>query len=321
MALTYDAPAIIFADVTAARARIAGKVKRTPVLTNRLLDHQAGAALCFKCENLQEIGAFKARGATNAVFALSEAEAARGVATHSSGNHGAAVARAAALRGVPAYVVMPGGVAKPKAEQVRRLGGRITLSASTLTARESTVAKIVEKTGATLVHPYDDPMVMAGQGTAAVELMEEAPGLDMVLAPIGGGGLLSGVSTAVKAMRPATRVVGVEPAGADDAARSFRSGRLVPCDSPATIADGLRAQLSERTFATIRAHVDEVVTVSEAAIVEAMRAIWEALKVIVEPSAAVPLAAIREGKLDVKGKTVGIILTGGNVDLDKLPWA
>jgi threonine dehydratase len=320
MSLTGIAPAITYADVETARARIAGKVRRTPVMTSDELDQAAGARLFFKCENLQEIGAFKARGATNAVFALSDAAAAKGVATHSSGNHGAAVARAAALRGVPAYIVMPGNVAKPKAEQVRRLGGRITLSASTLAAREATVEKVLAKTGATLIHPYDDVRVMAGQGTAALELMEDAPALDVVLAPIGGGGLISGVSTAVKAVSPKTRVVGVEPAAADDAARSFRTGRIVPADNPKTIADGLRAQLSERTFGTICAHVDDIVTVSEAAIVEAMRAVWGSLRVIIEPSAAVPLAAIREARLDVKGRSVGIILTGGNVDLDKLPW-
>ena len=320
MTLVETVPAITLADIEAARERIAGKVRRTPVMTSAELDQAAGASLFFKCENLQEIGAFKARGATNAVFALSDAEAARGVATHSSGNHGSAVARAAALRGVPAMIVMPQNVSRPKAAQVQRLGGQITLCAPTLMAREAAVAEILQRTGAALIHPYDDPKVMAGQGTAALELMEEVAGFDLVLAPIGGGGLLSGVATAVKAVSPKTRVVGVEPAGADDAARSFHSGRLVPGAHPETIADGLRAQLSERTFATIRAHVDDVVTVSEAAIVEAMRAIWEALKIIVEPSSAVPLAAIREGQLDVKGQRVGIVLTGGNVDLDKLPW-
>jgi len=314
------APAISFVDIEAARVRIAGKVRRTPVLANADLDAAARARLFFKCENLQEIGAFKARGATNAVFALTDAEAALGVATHSSGNHGAAVARAAALRGVAAHVVMPRNVSAPKAAQVERLGALITLCEPTLAAREAMVAKIIAETGARLVHPYDDPLVMAGQGTAALELLEDAPDLDLVLAPVGGGGLIGGAATAVKALRPTARVIGVEPAGADDAARSFRAGRRLAGDAPATIADGLRAELSQRTFATIRAHVDDVVTVSEAGIVEAMRAIWETLKVIVEPSAAVPLAAIREGALEVAGLKVGIILTGGNVDLDHLPW-
>src|SRR5579872_7305849 len=213
------APAITLADIEAARRRIAGKVRATPVLTNAELDEAAGASLYFKCENLQEIGAFKARGATNAVFALSDDAAARGVATHSSGNHGAAVARAAALRGVPAMIVMPSTVSRPKAAQVERLGGAITLCEPTLMAREAAVAEILARTGAALIHPYDDPMVMAGQGTAALELLEAVAGLDLVLAPIGGGGLLSGVATAVKEVSPTTRVVGVEPAGADDAAR------------------------------------------------------------------------------------------------------
>jgi threonine dehydratase len=315
------APLLTLADIEAARVRIAGKVRRTPVMTHADLDAAAGAALCFKCENFQEIGAFKARGATNAVFHLSGAEAARGVATHSSGNHGAAVARAAALRGIPAHIVMPSNVSPPKAAQVARLGARTILCEPTLAAREAEVARVIAETGAVLIHPYDNLDVMAGQGTAGLELLEDAAALDLVLVPIGGGGLISGVSTAVKALSPKTRVVGVEPAGADDALRSFRAGRLIPVADPRTIADGLRASLSERTLAVIRRNVDDIVTVSEAAIVEAMRTLWETLKIIVEPSSAVPYAAIREGKLDVAGLKVGIVLTGGNVDLDRLPWA
>jgi threonine dehydratase len=312
---------IALADIEAARTRIAPHVRRTPVLTSDVLDEAAGARLYFKCENLQQIGAFKARGATNAIFSLTDAEAARGVATHSSGNHGSAVAYAARLRGVPAYVVMPEGVARPKAAQVERLGARIIYCAPTLAAREAETARIVAETGATLVHPFDNLAVMAGQGTTALELIEDAPDLDAVIVPIGGGGLISGISTAVKARLPAARMVGAEPAGADDAARSFAAGRLVPMDHPQTIADGLRAGLSPATFAHIRRGVDQVVTVSDAVIVEATRALWEALKVVVEPSAAVPYAAIRSGALDVRGQRVGIILTGGNVDLDRLPWA
>ncbi|HWF78609.1 MAG TPA: pyridoxal-phosphate dependent enzyme [Caulobacteraceae bacterium] len=314
-------PLITLADVEAARARIAPYVRRTPVLTSDLLDEAAGGLLFFKCENLQHIGAFKARGATNAVLALSDAAATSGVATHSSGNHAAAVARAAALRGIPAYIVMPEGAARPKALQVERLGGQITYCAPTLAAREEMAARIVAETGAAMIHPFDNADVMAGQGTAALELMEDAPDLDVVLAPIGGGGLISGVSTAVKALRPAARVVGAEPAGADDAARSFAADRLIPLTDANTIADGLRASLSQSTFDHIRRGVDQVSTVSEAGIVEAMRALWEALKVVVEPSAAVAYAAVREGKVDVQGKRVGIILTGGNVDLDRLPWS
>jgi threonine dehydratase len=312
---------ISLADIEAARARIAPYVRRTPVLTSDLLDAEAGARLFFKCENLQHIGAFKARGATNAVLSLSDAAAAKGVATHSSGNHAAAVARAAGLRGIPAYIVMPEGAARPKVAQVERLGGQITYCAPTLAAREETAARIVAETGAAMIHPFDNPAVMAGQGAAALELMEDAPDLDVVLAPIGGGGLISGVSTAVKALRPATRVVGVEPAGADDAARSFAAGRLIPLADVDTIADGLRASLSQSTFDHIRRGVDEIATVSEPAIVEAMRALWEALKMVVEPSAAVAYAAVREGEVDVAGRRAGIILTGGNVDLDRLPWS
>ncbi|HEY3800068.1 MAG TPA: pyridoxal-phosphate dependent enzyme [Caulobacteraceae bacterium] len=312
---------LTLAEIEAARARIAPYVRRTPVLSSDVLDDATGAKLFFKCENLQHVGAFKARGAANAVLALSEAEAAKGVATHSSGNHAAAVARAAGLRGIAAYIVMPEGVSAPKAAQVERLGGRITWCAPTQAAREAATATIVAETGAALIHPYDNRFVQAGQGTAGLELLEDAPDLDLVLAPIGGGGLISGVASAVKALRPGALVIGAEPAGADDAARSFRAGRLIPLDKPDTIADGLRASLSASTFAHIAARVDDVVTVSEAGIVSAMRALWEALKIVVEPSSAVPYAAIREGKVDVAGKRVGVVLTGGNVDLDRLPWA
>ena len=311
---------ITLADIEAAQARIAPFVRRTPVLTSDVLDEASGGRRYFKCENLQAIGAFKARGASNAVFSLSEAEAARGVATHSSGNHGSAVAYAARLRGIPAYIVMPEGVARPMAAQVERLGGHITYCAPTIAAREAAAARVMAETGAVLVHPYDDLAVMAGQGTAALELIEDAGELDVVMTPVGGGGLISGVSTAVRAKLPAARVIGAEPAGADDAARSFAAGRLIPLQSANTIADGLRGSLSPATFAHIRRGVDQIATVSEAAIVEAMRALWEALKVVVEPSAAVPYAAILEGKVDVRGQRVGIVLTGGNVDLDRLPW-
>ena len=311
---------ISLADIEAARTRIASYVRRTPVLTSDVLDAAAGARLFFKCENLQAIGAFKARGASNAVFSLSDADAARGVATHSSGNHGSAVAYAAGLRGIPAYIVMPEGVARPKAAQVERLGGRIVYCASTIPAREAAAAKVMTETGAVLIHPYDDLAVMAGQGTAALELIDEAGALDIVMTPVGGGGLMSGVSTAAKARLPGARVIGAEPAGADDAARSFEAGRLIPLERADTIADGLRGSLSPATFAHIRRGVDEIVTVSEPAIAGAMRALWEALKVVIEPSAAVPYAAILEGKVDARGQRVGIVLTGGNVDLDKLPW-
>ena len=311
---------ITLADVQRARTRIGDRVRRTPVLRSDLLDATFGARLLFKCENLQEIGAFKARGATNAVFSIPDDRAAAGVATHSSGNHGSAVAWAARLRGVPAYVVMPEGAARPKAAQVERLGGRITYCEATPAAREATTARIVAETGATLVHPFDDLAVMAGQGTAALEFLDETPDLDVFLAPIGGGGLISGCSTAVKGVRPQARVIGVEPLGANDAALSLAAGRLTLPEKVSTIADGLRTPVSPATLAHIRRGVDEVVTVSEAAIVGAMRALWETLRVIVEPSAAVPFAAVREGLVEVRGKTVGVLITGGNVDLDRLPW-
>jgi threonine dehydratase len=307
-------------DIRAAQVRIAGCVIRTPVLENALLNAGCGAQLHFKCENLQEMGAFKARGASNAIFARSAAELRAGVVTHSSGNHGAAVARAARLRGVPAHVVMPQNSSAAKLAAVRAYGGQVTLCAPTLAAREAAAAQIVADTGAVFIHPYDDPDVIAGQGTIALELLEQVPQLDWLLCPVGGGGLASGLAVAAKSLRPSIRVIAVEPAGADDAYRSFNSGVLMPPAPAATIADGLRGALSARTFALMRAHVDAVVTVDEQAIVRAMRELWQHLRVIVEPSSAVPYAAILERKLDVRDAHVGIVLTGGNVDLDALPW-
>ena len=311
---------LTLADIRAAHARIADKIHRTPVLTSATLDALCGAQLFFKCENFQKIGAFKARGATNAVFALTEAEAANGVATHSSGNHAAALARAARLRGIPAHIVMPSNAPKTKIESVRRNGGIIVFCEPTLVAREAACAKIIAETGARLVHPFDDYAVMAGQGTATLELLEQAPDLDLIIVPVGGGGLLCGTAVAAKGARPGIRVIAAEPAGADDAARSVAAGRLIPLEQAATIADGLRTSLSARTFPLIQQHVDGIVTVSEESIVAAMRRIWDVLKIIIEPSCAVPYAAILEQKIDVSGKRVGIILTGGNVDLDALPW-
>lgn len=308
-------------SIRAARERIRDKITRTPVLTSEMLDGQAGASLFFKAENLQKIGAFKARGATNAVFMLSDEEARRGVATHSSGNHAAAVARAAQLRGIPAYIVMPANAPKAKQTSVRRLGGQITYCEPTIAAREAAVEKLLAETGAQLVHPYNDLRVMAGQGTATLELLEDVPDLDLVLCPVGGGGLVSGTAVAAKGLKPGIRAIAVEPAGADDAYRSFKAGHLISDGTAHTIADGLRGRLGDKTFREIHEHVDDIVTVSEDAIVLAMRALWEMLKIIVEPSAAVPYAAIIEHRLDVAGQRVGIILTGGNLDLDSLPWA
>jgi threonine dehydratase len=313
------------ADVTletirAARERIAGRTRRTPVLENVTLNALAGAQLYFKCENFQDSGTFKARGATNAVFALSAAEIQAGVVTHSSGNHGAAVARAAGLRGVRAQIVMPENSSRAKFEAVYGYGGEVLRCQPTLAAREALAAQLVAETGATFIHPYDDPRVIAGQGTIALELLEEVPDLDLLLLPVGGGGLASGVAVAAKALRPAIRLIAVEPIGADDARRSFTSGTLSPSLQPVTIADGLRGALSARTLELIRRHVDDIVTVSDASIVRAMRTLWQQLKIIVEASSAVPYAAVQEQLLDIGGARVGIILTGGNVDLDQLPW-
>jgi threonine dehydratase len=306
--------------VQEARERIAGKVDLTPVLTSSTLDAEAGAQLHFKCENFQKSGSFKARGATNAVFALSPEEARRGVATHSSGNHAAALSRAARVRGVPAYIVMPDNSPQAKRAAVARYGGEITYCEATLAARESAARELVAATGATLIHPYDDLAVMAGQGTAAMELLAQVPELEAILCPVGGGGLLSGTAVAAKSLKPSVRVIGVEPAGADDAARSFRAGRILPIVKPDTIADGLRASLGERPFAVIRRLVDDITTVSDELIVRAMRRIWEVMKIVVEPSAAVPYAALLGERTELRGRRIGLILSGGNLDLERLPW-
>ncbi len=304
-----------------ARERIAPYIHRTPVMTSDSLDRLAGARLFFKCENLQRTGSFKIRGASNAVFSLSEAEAARGVVTHSSGNHAAALARAAQQRGVPAWIVMPKNAPGVKCRAVEGYGGQITFCEPTLAARESTAAEILARTGAVLVHPYDNDAIIAGQGTATLELLEEVSDLDVVTAPVSGGGLLSGTAIAAKSLRPGIRVVGAEPKNADDAYRSLQSGRLEPLERSDTIADGLRATLSERTLAILRERVDEIITVSEEEIVGAMRHVWERMKIVVEPSAAVTLAAVLNGRPVLAGKRIGIILSGGNVDLERLPFA
>ena len=308
------------AAIRAAQVRIAPYVHRTPVLTCRSLDALVGARLYFKCESLQKVGAFKARGACNAVFGLPEDVAARGVVTHSSGNHGAALAYAAQRRGIPAHVVMPEDAPKIKIANVEGFGAHVHFCAPTLVARVETCATVARTTGATLVHPYDDVAVIAGQGTAALELIEAVPDLDAIVAPVGGGGLLAGTAIAARGVRPDIAVMGAEPAGADDAARSFASGVLQTLAQPRTIADGLRASLSERTLRALREHVSAIGTCSEEAIVAAMRSTWERMKIVIEPSSAVPLAALLEGSLAVAGKAVGVIVTGGNVDLDRLPW-
>ena len=313
-------PPLTWLLIQQAQSRLAGRVTRTPVLTSATLDAASGATLHFKCETFQKCGAFKARGATNAVFALSDAQARHGVATHSSGNHGAALARAAGLRGIKAYIVMPENTPQAKRDSVSRYGGEITYCAPTLAAREAAARQLVAATGAVFIHPYDDLMVMAGQGTCAAEFLEQVPQLDAIVCPVGGGGLLSGTAVAAKALKPAIRVIGAEPAGADDAARSFESGQLQAAAPPHTIADGLRGALAARTFAEIQAHVDAITRVSEASLIEGMRRLWEVLKIIVEPSGAVPYAAVQAGYPGLEGRHVGIVLTGANLDLDTLPW-
>jgi len=310
------------AAIRAAHARIRPHVHRTPVFTCAAVDAEVGAKLWFKAESFQKIGAFKARGASNAVFSLSDDVARRGVVTHSSGNHGAAIAYAAGRRGVPAWVVMPENAAKVKLENVRRLGATIRFSAPDAASRAAVCAEVERETGATLIHPFDNADVIAGQGTAALELLEDVPSLDVVIAPVGGGGLLSGTSIAAKGVRPGIRVFGAEPANAGDAAVAFRSGKVEPLPPGlATIADGLRTTIGANNFPIIQRQVDDIVTVAEEAIVAAMRTLWDELKIIVEPSAAVPFAAIEEGKISVTDRRVGIILSGGNVDLDALPWS
>jgi threonine dehydratase len=314
-------PEMAIVDLAAIRAahdRIRAHINRTPVLTSSRIDAMHGASLFFKCENFQKVGAFKARGATNAIFALNDEVAKRGVATHSSGNHAAAVSRAAKLRGIPAHIVMPKNTIKPKVAAVESYGGRVVFCEPNQTSREETCARVIAETGATLIHPFENPDVIAGQGTATIELLEDED-VDLVLCPVSGGGLLCGTAIAAKSMRPQIKVIAVEPANADDAAQSFRAGKIVRVE-PHTIADGLRANLGAPNFEIMQRYVDDVVTVSEEAIVEAMREIWQIMKIIVEPSGAVPYAAIRERKIDIVGRRVGVILSGGNVDLDALPW-
>jgi threonine dehydratase len=307
-------------DVRAARERIHALVHRTPVVRNRTLDRLVGAELYFKCENLQRGGAFKARGACNAVFSLDACAAARGVVTHSSGNHGAALALAAALRGIPAHIVMPENATQFKQAAVRALGGHIVHCAANQPARERAMEEVRLATGANVVHPFDDYRVIAGQGTVALELQQDVPQLGAILAPVGGGGLLSGIAVVTKGLNPGIRVIGAEPEGADDAHRSLRAGRRIPCADPKTVADGLRMSIGERNFPLLQRYADDIVTVSEAAIVAAMRTAWETLKLVIEPSSAVALAALLEGRFDPEGRRIGVVLTGGNVDLDRLPW-
>lgn len=307
-------------DIQNAAGRIRPYAHRTPVLTNQSLNEKVGAQVYLKCENLQKVGAFKFRGACNAVFSLSEEEAALGVCTHSSGNHAAALALAARMRGIQAYIVMPNNAPAVKKTAVAGYGGQITFCEPTLEARESTLERIHYETGAAVIHPYNDERVISGQGTAALELLQDVPDLDVIIAPVGGGGLLSGTAISATELKPSIRVIAGEPEMADDAYRSMAAGQIIPSVHPKTIADGLLTSLGTLTFPIIRERVEQVVTVSEAAIIESMRFVWERAKIVIEPSSAVAVGVMWEGKIDLRGLKVGVILSGGNVDLGKLPW-
>jgi Threonine dehydratase len=318
-----EAPITVEA-VQAAAARIAGHVHRTPVMRSRTFDTLSGRRIWFKCECLQRTGSFKVRGALNAVLRLPPEVARRGVVTHSSGNHAQALALAARLRGVPAHVVMPSDATPAKWRAVESYGGRITFCEPTMAARQATAAAVQARTGAVLIPPFDHPDVVAGQGTVALELLAQIDDLDAIVVPVGGGGLVSGVAIVVRALRPDVRVIGAEPAGADDAARSKAAGRLLPVGEPRTIADGLRAGLGRLTWPIVRDLVDAVVTVDDRAIVQAMRLVWERVKLVVEPSAAVPVAAVlgpAVRDLVPADATVAVVLSGGNVDLDRIDWS
>jgi len=309
-----------FSDVLEASERIKEYIHRTPVLTSTAINEIAGAELFFKCENMQKVGAFKFRGATNAVLSLTAEELSKGVCTHSSGNHAQALALAARMKEVPAYIVMPSNSPQVKKDAVAGYGANIIYCEPTLSARESTLADVVAQTGSIFIHPYNNFSVIAGQGTSALELMEEVKDLDFVITPVGGGGLLSGTLLSVGALSQHTKVIAGEPEGADDAYRSILKGEIVPSDNPRTICDGLLTSLGDMTFAIISRNIYKIITVDDATTISAMRLIWERMKIIVEPSSAVTLAVVLSEKIDLKGKRIGLILSGGNVDLAKLPW-
>jgi len=309
-----------YKDIEAAAMRMAGLIHHTPVLTSSAINEMTGLEAFFKCENFQKVGAFKYRGATNAVLSLTDEQAARGVATHSSGNHAAALALAARKKFIPCYVAMPENAPLVKIEAVKHYGAEITFCEPTLQSREDTLKEIIRKTGAVFIHPFDNFNVICGQGTAAKEFLEEVPGLDVLLVPVGGGGLLSGSSIAAKSINPRILVYGCEPANADDAYRSFHSGKIHPSVKPNTVADGLLTSLSELTFSIIREFTDDIIIVSEESILFAMRLVWQRMKIIIEPSSAVPVAVMLEHKDVFAGKKVGIIISGGNCDLSNLPF-
>lgn len=309
-----------FSHVQEAHRRISKYIHRTPVLTSSSINNILGCELFFKCENFQKVGAFKFRGACNAVFSLSDQEASQGVATHSSGNHAAALALAARMRGIKSHIVMPHNSPEIKKKAVAGYGAEITYCQPTLEARKTTLEVVIGKTGATFIHPYNFDRIICGQATAAKELLEDHPDLQIVMAPVGGGGLLSGTAISAKSINPAIQVIAAEPAGADDAYRSFKSGKLIPSTNPNTIADGLLTSLGDLTFEIILSHVDNILRVEEETIIRAMRMIYERMKIVVEPSSAVPLAAIIAYPEIFRDKKTGIILSGGNVDLTSLPF-
>ncbi len=309
-----------FDDVVAAHERIAPYIHRTPVLTSSFLNDLTGAELFFKCENFQKAGAFKVRGASNAVFGLSDEGAKNGVCTHSSGNHALSLSYAAGRRGIPCNVVMPRTAPQAKKDAVIGYGGTITECEPSTSSREAVFAEVQAKTGGDFVHPYNDPRVIAGQGTCSRELMEQTDGLDAVVAPIGGGGMISGTCLTLSNIAPDTQVIAAEPEQADDAYRSFKAGHIIADDAPETVADGLKVPLKELTWHFVSNYVTDILTASEDEIVEAMKLIWKRMKIVMEPSSAVPLATILKNKDRFAGKRVGIIITGGNVDLDALPW-
>jgi threonine dehydratase len=303
-----------------AHQRIKPFIHRTPVMTSEIIDDAAGCSIFFKCENFQKVGAFKMRGASNALLSLPATKITRGVATHSSGNHAQALAKAAANVGCKAYIVMPDRAPDVKVNAVKAYGAEIFFCKSTQQAREQTLRTVIKETGATFIHPYDDYEIISGQATAAAELIDEVDHLDILVAPVGGGGLLSGTSLAAHYLLPDAEVIGAEPLGANDAFRSLESGMIHPSIEPQTIADGLLTSLSERTFGIIKEHVKQIITVSDPDIIHAMRMIWERMKIVVEPSAAVALASVLSKPAPFSEKKVGVILSGGNVDLEKLPF-
>ncbi len=315
-----DTTDITLENIQQAYARIKPYIHRTPILTSGTINKMADASIYFKCENFQKIGAFKIRGATNAILSLGAAALKNGVATHSSGNHAQAIALAAKNNNIPAYIVMPETAPKVKVSAVQGYGAEVIFCAPTQAAREETLEQTVTRTGAVFIHPYDNDAVIAGQATAALELLEEQPGLDVVMCPVGGGGLISGTALVVHYLSPQTRVVAGEPSGADDAFRSWKAGKLLKNEQPASLADGLLASLSGRTLHYIQKYVDDIILVDEQEIIAAMRLVWERMKIIIEPSCAVPLAALLNEKAAYRGKSIGIILTGGNVDLRNLPF-